>query len=271
MEARAADPLLLRMAERTGRGVVRAVDEFGYAASLLAQSLYWLAVGWRRGQPVRLSAVAEQSIEIGVQAIPIVAVLSATIGAMLAIQSIDVLRTFGVEDQVVLGVAIPVVREFGPLITGIVVAGRSGSALAARLGTMTINEEIDALRVMGINPVRFLAAPPLVAMLIMLPCLTFLANVVAITGAGLYIGADLGMSFSAYLVQTLENLTVGELRHGLSKSVLFALLITVVGVVNGAGVTGGAEGVGRATTRSVVQSIAAIVIADMLVAFLLTR
>ncbi len=259
------------LVERLGRGATRGVEEVGLAASLLAESVYWLFIGPRRGQPVRLPSVAAQMLQIGVQAIPIVSVLAGTIGAMLAIQGIDTLETFGAESQVVIGIGLSVTREFAPVITGILVAGRSGSALTARLGTMKINREIDALRVMGINPVRFLAAPALVAMLVMLPALTIWAGMVGLLGAGLYVSAELGMSLSAYFERLLLVVSVDDLLHGLSKSVLFALLIALISVVNGSLVTGGAEGVGRATTRSVVHSIAAIVIADMLVAFVLTR
>jgi phospholipid/cholesterol/gamma-HCH transport system permease protein len=260
-----------RLAERLGRTTVRGVEEFGFAAALLGESAYWIGLGrWRR-QPVRIASVFQQMMEIGVRAIPVISILSATIGAMLAIQGIDTLRTFGAESQVVIGIAIGVTREFAPMITGIVVAGRSGSALAARLGTMKINEEIDALTVMGIKPVRYLVAPALLAMAVMLPALTFWADVVALLGAGLYVVADLGISLQAFFDQTLEILDVGDLMHGLSKSLLFAVLVTIVGVVNGASVTGGAEGVGRMTTRAVVHSISAIVIADMILAFLLTR
>ena len=260
-----------RLAERVGRGVEQGLAEFGYGAALLGECLYWLALGRRRSQPVRLAPIAAEMLEIGVRAVPIVAVLAATIGAMLAIQGIDTLRTFGAESQVVIGIALSVSREFAPVITGILVAGRSGSALAARLGTMTINQEIDALRVMGINPVRFLAVPALVAMLVMLPCLTVLADFVGLLGAGIYVSLDLGMSLAAYADRVRDVLETGDLLHGLYKSGLFAVLITIIGVANGARVAGGAEGVGRATTRSVVQSISAIVVADMIVAFLLTR
>jgi phospholipid/cholesterol/gamma-HCH transport system permease protein len=257
--------------ESIGRAVVRGIGEFGFAAMLLLQAIRWILVGWRHRQPLRLSAVAEHAMEIGVRALPIVTILAATIGAMLAIQGIYTLQSFGAEDQVTLGVALSVTREFAPLITGILVAGRSGSALAARLGTMKINQEIDALMVMGINPVRFLVAPALLAMLIMVPALTIWADMIAILGAGLYITAELGMSMSVYLNEVSSALTADDVLHGISKSALFALLIVLIGVVNGASVTGGAEGVGRMTTRSVVHAIAAIVITDMLFVFLTTR
>lgn len=262
---------LTQLMETVGRRTMAGLGEIGYAATLLVQSLFWLVMGPGRRQPVRLKAVVAQGMEIGVAAIPIVTVLSITVGAMLAIQGIHTLRIFGAESRVVFGVALSVVREFAPLITGIVVAGRSGSALAARLGTMRINQEIDALHVMGINPVRFLVAPALFAMLIMLPLLTFLSDVIALLGGGIYVSIDLGMSLAAYADQVIEALTLDDLLHGLGKSAIFSVLIALVGVVNGSLVTGGAEGVGRMTTRSVVHSISAIVITDMIFAFMLSR
>ncbi len=257
--------------EKVGRVAAGGVGEVGYAAALFFESVYWLVLGRRWRQPVRMPSVFAEMMEIGVRALPIVTVLSVTIGIMLAIQGIHTLRLFGAESRVTLGIALAITREFAPLITGILVAGRSGSALAARLGTMSINQEIDALRVMGINPVRFLVAPSLVAMMVMVPLLTFWADFVGLLGAGLYVGLDLGMSLGAYADEVLNVMSVGDLTHGLSKSVIFAALITLVAAVNGASVSGGAEGVGRATTRAVVQAIAGILITDMLFVFIVTR
>lgn len=257
--------------ERVGRATVETVSAFGYAASLFSESFYWLFTGKRRRQPVRPAMVFGEMMEIGIMALPIVTVLSITIGVMLAIQGIYTLSLFGAESRVTIGIALSVTREFSPLITGILVAGRSGSALAARLGTMSINQEIDALRVMGINPVRFLVVPPLIGMMVMVPALTFWSDLVALFGAGVYVSLDLGISLTAYSERIIEVLSVGDLLHGIGKSFIFAGLITLVAVVNGAGVRGGAEGVGRVTTRSVVQSIAAIVITDMLFVFAVTR
>lgn len=257
--------------ERLGRKVARALAEVGFGASVTGEAVVWLVAGRLRGQPVRPSAVAAQAMEIGILALPILTLLSATIGLMLAIQGIYTLRTFGAESRVTLGIALSTVREFSPLITGILVAGRSGSALAARLGTMRINQEIDALTVMGIAPVRFLVAPPLLAMAVMLPLLTFWADLVSLCASGLYVSAELQGSFSAYADEVLSLLKLNDLVHGLSKSVIFAVLITIIGVINGASVVGGAEGVGRMTTRSVVHAIAAIVVTDMIFVFLVTR
>ena len=254
-----------------GRGTEEAAREVGFASSLLVESLYWIVMGRFRYQPVRMASVIEECMEIGIRALPIITIMSITIGAMLAIQGIYSLRAFGAESQVTIGIAYSVVREFAPLLTGILVAGRSGSALAARLGTMTISQEIDALRGMGINPVRFLVVPSLIAMLLMVPALTVWCGLIALLGGGLYVSFDLGMSLDAYFNQVLDTLGTNDVWHGVGKSAIFAVLITLVGVVNGARVTGGAEGVGKATTRSVVMAISAIVVTDMLFAFMVTR
>jgi phospholipid/cholesterol/gamma-HCH transport system permease protein len=217
-----------------------------------------------------MNAIIEQMIGTGITAIPIIALLGGAISVTLAIQGIYTLRVFGAESHVTAGLAFIVVREFAPLITGILVAGRSGSALAARIGTMKINQEIDALTVMGIDPVRYLVAPPLIAMLIMVPCLTMMSNFVGLFLAGVYINIELSLSLAAYLDGIIEILTVNDVLHGLGKSVLYAIEIAVIGVVNGAGVKGGAEGVGKATTQAVVQSISAIIVTAMIVVILST-
>jgi len=262
---------LLRPLERLGRRTAVGVASLGYAGMLLLESIYFALWGWRRGQPVRLRMIFEQMRQVGVDAIPIVCLLSMTIGVMLGIQFIAALSEFGAQSQVVIASAKSITREFGALITGIVVAGRSGSAFAARLGSMVVSQEVDALAVIGIEPVRYLVAPALIAMVVMMPMLTILADFVAIVGAGLYSMGPLDMSLTAYIRQTLDFIEPRDLWEGLSKSVVFAILITVIGLSTGFSVSGGAEGVGRATTRAVVASITALVIADMLFSFFLNR
>ncbi|MGB0684134.1 MAG: MlaE family ABC transporter permease [Magnetovibrionaceae bacterium] len=258
-------------AEKVGRNTVTFIEEVGNCGWLVVESIFWLVRGPSLRQPVRIAAVVEQMMEIGVRAIFIVGLLAGTIGIMLAIQGIYTLGIFGAEDRVTFGIAFSVVREFGPLITGIIVAGRSGAALAAKIGTMKISEEIDALHVMGINPTRYLVVPALVAMVVMVPVLTIFAMIMGLWAAGLYVGLDLGISMAAYVSETMDILSLDDVLHGIGKSLIFAVLIAVIGVVNGAAVSGGAEGVGKATTRAVVQSIIAIVVTDMVFAFIATR
>ena len=162
-------------------------------------------------------------------------------------------------------------REFSPLIVGILVAGRSGSAIAARIGTMLEAQEIDALRVIGIHPVRYLVAPISIAMMICLPCLVILGDVMGLLGGAIFTNLQLNLPLSVYFDRTFEILTINDVMQGLIKSVFFAFIISLVGLSNGFQVEGGAEGVGKATTRSVVMAISMIVIADMIFTYFMNR
>lgn len=257
--------------ERVGRTTAAGLEQFGYGAELFRESIYWVFMGRVRRQRVRLAPIFAEAFEAGIRAIPIIAVLSGTIGMMLALQGIHALKNFGAQHQVVFGVALGITREFAPLITGILVAGRSGSALAARLATMTISQEIDALRSMGIDPVRFLVVPALLAMVVMVPALVLMADFVALLGAGLYISPTIDITMQAYMDQVIASISVDDVMHGVTKSAIFGILITIVGIVDGSSVTGGAEGVGRVTTASVVHGISAIVLTDMIFVFATTR
>ena len=262
---------LIRIVTCVGERSVQAIREVGYHAALLIESCYWLLVGHSRRQPVRLRAVFREAMGVGVAAIPIVALASFAIGMMLAIQGIYTLRTFGAEGQVVLGIALSVTREFAPLITGIFVAGRSGSAIAARIGTMQISQEIDALRVIGINPVRYLVAPLLAAMLVALPALTVMSGMVALIGGALYCAGELSLPMGVFFDRTFEVLVGQDVLHGVFKSMVFAVIVTLIGAANGFNVIAGAEGVGRATTRSVVLGCIGIILADMVFTYLTSR
>lgn len=262
---------LSRLVTSVGQHTVAGIEEFGYGFKLLTESLYWLLTGFTKKQPVKINSIFKEMMVIGVSAIPIASVLTFTVGIMLAIQGIHTLKQFGAESQVVLGIALSVTREFAPLIIGILVAGRSGSAVTARIGTMQVSQEIDALRVIGINPVRYLVSPVLLAMIVMLPSLTVLADLMGLLGGAVFSSLELGMGIHAYFDRSLEVLEMDDIFQGLAKSLVFAIIIAIVGCVNGFMVKGGAEGVGRATTRSVVLSISCIVIADMIFTFFLNR
>lgn len=254
-----------------GRRTLQGVREVGYLSALLVEAVYWLLMGrWQR-QPVRLSAVFKEAVGVGVSAIPIVGLASFATGMMLAIQGIHTLRAFGAEGRVVLGIALSVTREFAPLITGIFVAGRSGSAIAARIGTMQISQEIDALRVIGINPVRYLVAPLLAAMLLTLPALTVMSDLLALLGGALYCAGGLSLPPDIFFNRTFEVLSVADVVQGVLKSLVFAVVIVLIGASNGFNVSAGAEGVGRATTRAVVLGSIGIILADMVFTFLVSR
>ncbi len=257
--------------EGIGRRTVSGIEELGYVMALLMESLAWLLTGKLRKQPVSMKAIFQEAMWIGVQAIPIISMLCIAVGVMLAIQSIVTLRPYGAESQVVLGIAIVVTREFAPLIVGVLVCGRSGSAITARIGTMQENQELDALRVIGIHPVRYLAAPILVAMCVMVPALTILGDFMGILGGALYTCSELNITLSAYFNRSLAALHTGDVSQGIIKSMIFAVIIVLIGLSNGFQVSGGAKGVGLATTRSVVLSISFIVLADMVFTYFLSR
>jgi len=259
------------LTEQIGRRFIAGVEEVGYGSAMLAESLYWVMFGRWRQQPVHLRLVAEQMMQVGVAAIPIVAVLAFSNGIMMALQGIYTLEQIGAEAEVIPGLALSVTREFGALVAGIIVAGRSGSAVAARIGAMQMSQEIDALSVLGVNPVRYLVAPVFIAMLLMLPALTILADVMALLGGGLLCALKLDISLGVYAELTLASLTSIDVFQGIVKSAVFAALIAIVSSINGFSVEGGADGLGRTTTRSVVLCIAAIIVADMVFTFFLSR
>ena len=254
---------------KTGRTVNNNIAAIGFAALILQQSFVMLFSGYRAGQAVRLRHVSAEIMVAGIQALPVVILMAATIGVMLSIQGIHSLSIFGAETQVTFGLALSIPREFAPLITGILVAGRSGSQLTSRIGSMRLNGEIDALTVMGISPVRFVVAPALLGLLISLPILVAVANLAAFTAAGIYIHAVLGIAQTAYWTDILSIVTIIDMAHSFGKAVVFSLLVSLIGICMGLKVSGGAEVLGRSTTSSVVTCIAAIIAADTVFALVL--
>jgi phospholipid/cholesterol/gamma-HCH transport system permease protein len=257
--------------ESVGMWTIHAVERLGFAMRLFWDSFYWLIVGRRYKQRVRLRQVVEQIRVNGFDALPIVMALSFVVGMMLSIQLLYALSDFGAESQVLLAIAKSVTREFSPLITGIIVAGRSGAAIAARIGSQVVSQEIDAMKVMGIVPVRYLVLPPLLGLMISMPLLIICADFLAIFGGAIFSVQKLDMSISAYMVESFNVLVIGDVLQGLIKSVVFGIIIVLVGATTGFYVTGGAEGVGRATTSAVVISISFIVLADMIASYFLTQ
>lgn len=236
---------------------------------LAASSARGAVVGPLRGERVRIAAIFEQLARVGNGSLPLVALIALLTGMILALQSAEQLRRFGALDLVADLVAVSITRELAPLLTAIIVAGRIGSAIAAELATMRVSEELDALTVMGIDPISFLVLPRLVALLIALPCLTLFADLVGILG-GFAVGVlllDLGAT--PYLLDSLAALTQQDLWGGMLKAVLFAGIIGLVGCQQGIDSRGGAEGVGRSTTAAVVRAIVLIIGADLFVTALL--
>jgi len=214
----------------------------------------------RRG--VKWVRTLHQMQLIGVAAVPIVVFISFLVGIVLALNGAAQLRQFGAAIFIANLVGISMTREMGPLMTAVIVAGRSGSAIAAEIGSMVVSEEVDALRTMALSPVRFLVVPKILALVIMLPLLTVLANAAGILG-GYVIGvAALDLASRSYLTQTVQSLVIGDVISGLIKSVVFALIIGLTGVYRGFKVSGGSEAVGLATTSAVVTAIILCIIAN---------
>lgn len=257
--------------ENIGYSMILVVERLGFAIRLFLDSIYWLVFGRKYKQNLRLSQVLEQVRVIGFDALPIVMALSFVVGVMLSIQLLYAFTDFGAESQVLIAIAKSVTREFSPLIIGIIVAGRSGAALAARIGSQVISQEIDALRVMGVAPVRYLVLPALLALIISMPILILCADFMSILGGAFFSIEALDMSLTAYLKESFAILEVDDIVQGLVKSVVFGIIIALVGATSGFNVTGGAEGVGKATTTAVVASIATIVVADMIFSYFLTQ
>jgi len=257
--------------ENFGAAIILVVERLGFAIRLFLDSIYWMLFGRKFKQKLRLTQVVEQVRVIGFDALPIVMALAFVVGVMLSIQLLYAFSDFGAESQVLLAIAKSVTREFSPLIIGIIIAGRSGAALAAKIGSQVVSQEIDALRVMGVVPVRYLVLPPLLGLIISMPLLILVADAMAILGGAVFSIDSLDMSLMAYLKESFDILEVSDINQGLVKSVVFGIIIALVGATTGFNVTGGAEGVGKATTTAVVASIAAIVVADMMFSYFLTQ
>lgn len=239
---------------------------------LFALTLYWALIApWReRRVGFDRRSVLRFMDETGVQSLPIVLLIAALVGVILVLQTAYQLQRYG-QVQLVAGlVAVSVTRELGPLLTAILITGRVGAAFTAELGTMKVAEEILALEVMAIHPVGFLVAPRFLALICVLPCLTLLADAVGLAG-GFLAGTSLfNISPTAYIETTLRWLAFRDVLSGLIKSVVFAVIITMVGCYRALIVEGGPEGVGQATMGAVVMSLVLIIVADSIFTALLT-
>lgn len=236
----------------------------GSLAELAGRSAHITVVGPFKGKPLRPQRAIHQAMAVGVEAIPIVSMITMLFGLILALQMAHELKKFGMLQLVPEAVIVSTLRELGPLITAIVVIGRSGSAFAAEIGTKKVTEEVDALRTMAFDPVGFLVAPKFLAMIVMLPALTVWANLMGALGGSIFGVLGAGFTLQSYLKATLDAVVLSDVFTGLTKSVVFAIVITAVGCREGFGTGAGAEEVGRSTTSAVVTSIFMVVLVDMI-------
>ncbi|MBI3795240.1 MAG: ABC transporter permease [Nitrospinae bacterium] len=224
---------------------------------------------WLVRKPYRLHAAAEQMVEVGVNSFPVVFFTALFTGMVLALQSYTGFKRFGAESMVGTVVALSMTRELGPVLTGLVVTGRAGSAMTASLGTMRVTEQIDALYTLAANPVKYLVVPRVIAGTIMMPLLTALGDLVGIFG-GFIVGVILlGANPVVYMEKTFEFMELNDVFSGLFKSMVFGFIISIVGCYEGFYTEGGAEGVGSATTKSVVMGFMGIFLANYVLTALL--
>ncbi len=248
--------------ERTGDQALGALGVLVQFGSIISDAAVFLAQGILRPRTLRPSVVLYEMSALGSRAVGVVATIAFLVGGTMALQSAAQLRQFGANIFVVDLIAISMTRELGPLMAAIMVAGRSGSAVAAEIGTMVINEEIDALETMGINPIRFLVVPKLLAITITQPILSMISNVAGIFGGFLVAVLYLDVGPMTFLDRLQGALMLKDLMTGLAKSLVFAHLIVSVGALCGFRTSGGSDAVGRSTTTSVVAGIFCVITAD---------
>jgi len=247
---------------RLGDATLGHINDFRYLTSFTGSVFLALLYVCRHPRSLRSEDTVLAMQKTGVDALPIVGLISFLLGLIIAFMSSVQLRQFGADIYVASLVGLAMTRELGPIMTAIIVAGRSGSAFAAEIGTMRISEEIDALFTMGFDPTRFLAIPKIVASIVVVPLLTLFSDFFAILG-GLVVGVlMLDLTANAYMAQTFLTLTPFDVFLGVMKSGVFAFLISWIGCFRGFRVRGGAAGVGEATTSAVVSSIFLISLTD---------
>jgi phospholipid/cholesterol/gamma-HCH transport system permease protein len=261
----------VRGVERVGDAALRFVRYLGGLGLLVAESWRHLVFGPFRGRPVRMREVWNQMVRVGPRSLLVVFQVNFFVGVILALIGGNILRSIavGFVDYVGNLMSVGIVLELGPLLTAIIMAGFIGAALTAEIGTMVVSEEVTALQTSGLNPVRFLVAPRLIASFVMIPCVTLLGSLVGILGGLLVATQVLHLSSHAYFERAWHQLKPDNVWHGLEKSVVFGLIIGAIGCYQGFSVKGGAEGVGRATTQAVVSCILLVVLADAILNYFL--
>lgn len=246
-----------RLTEKIGSYFVEFIRYCGGLSMLMGETLFWIPI-----PPLRRRQIFEQMAKIGVDSLPIVSLISLFTGMVLALQSAYQMQKMSAEMYIASLVALSMTRELGPVLTALIVAGRVGASITAELGTMKVTEQIDALETLATNPIKYLVVPRFLALIIMLPLLTVYSDIIGGFG-GYTIGVyKLGISHAMYMKNTWDPLKYKDIFTGLIKSFFFAMIICIVACYEGMKAEGGAEGVGRATTSSVVASFILIIASD---------
>ena len=263
--------LVLAILARLGKGTFDIVAE---SRDMLAFFGLVVVTGIRtaaRPTRLRFTSVVAHAERIGINALPIVGLLSFLIGIVLAYQGADQLRRFGAEVFTVNLLGISIVREIGVLLTAILIAGRSGSAFAAQIGTMKVNQEVDAMNTLGLDPIELLVIPRLLALTLVLPLLAFYADVMGLFGGAVMAMAVLDMSPLQFVTQLNGAIPIWSFWIGIIKAPVFGAIIAITGCYNGLQVTGSADSVGRMTTQSVVEAIFLVIVFDAVFSILFSR
>ena len=250
--------------ERIGRGAEAAFEQTVALLGFVGESAVALAGCVAHPARFRWRPILYNIRSAGFDALPIVGLLSFLLGIVVAYQGADQLRQYGANIFVADLVGLSMLREFAPLLTAIIIAGRSGSAYAAQIGTMDVTEEIDAMRTLGIAPLDLLVLPKIIALVIALPLLTVFADILGVFGGMIMARSQLGVGFEEFLDRFVKAVSVTHYLVGIGKAPVFAAIIAVVGCFQGFRTQGRADSVGRQTTRSVVQSIFLVIVADAL-------
>lgn len=232
---------------------------------LFCNILSWIFIGPFKGKAAHRESIFQQMVFVGLRSVIIVFFVDIFTGIVMAMQTAYQLQRMGAVLYVASLVAVSLCRELSPVLTALVVAGRAGSAIAAELGTMKVTEQIEALETMAINPIRFLAVPRFLALALMLPCLTILGDISGIMGGFIVGTGSLHINPDLYMQTTFKYLELKDIYTGLIKAIVFGILIAIICCYEGLNTKGGAEGVGRATTRSVVASFIAVILADCVI------
>jgi len=240
-----------------GRKALNMLYFMGGLANLTGQCIFQMFT-----PPFKRLRIFEQAKKSGIDSLGIVTLVSFFIGLIFALQTAYFMQRIGSEIYIASMVALSLVRELGPVITALVVAGRVGASIAAEMGSMQVTEQIDALETLATNPIKYLVVPRFIALSLMLPLLTVYADLVGIFGSYLICTAKLGISSSMYIHVTFDALLLKDLFTGLFKTIFFGMIIAIVSCYEGFNVEGGAEGVGKATTRAVVTTFILIIAAD---------
>jgi phospholipid/cholesterol/gamma-HCH transport system permease protein len=259
-------PAILRPVVAVGSAAVGVLTFIGGVGQLIGDALGGAKRGLVTGRGRRMgwANLWAQMVRVGVKSVPIVTLVLYCIGGILALQMAPILKEYGALDRVADIISIAVFRELGPLVAAVVLTGFAGASIAAELGSMVVSEEIEALEAQAINPTRFLVLPRVLATTVMMVCVAVVADLTGVLGGMTVAQSFLGIAPSQYLAHTFEAIKVRDFTSGLVKSGVFGVLISGLACYLGLNVTGGAQGVGVATTRTVVLTIVALIVVDLM-------